>query len=312
MRFFSFIQRQGQILRWFRVWLSRLFVWFTVKISLICLCTRPGFIWCFLPEFVEGKVRNLDAHFTVTVIYRQEDKAPWMLQTEDTSVCLHDLFWRQCRGGQKCMSRVRRSLWITFLRIKPHSAHGSASQAPGVRAIRNFLHTSGCAWLLCCLCSPTACADGNAVTHILQPNLQHFQKIICCWCLCTSVFPYTLSKNRSNSRMWVCVLGWSSIPVDAPHINMASSWQETLLVPKQLLKDTAFVSKTLLWRFSSVGWRTLEFRTKQNLYFVNPASYRLPTEQLQQTAHSTSWYFKTLHVYRFLRCSLKYVGWWSL
>lgn len=160
MRFFSFIQRQGQILRWFRVWLSRLFVWFTVKISLICLCTRPGFIWCFLPEFLEGKVRNLDAHFTVTVIYRQEDKAPWMLQTEDTSVCLHDLFWRQCRGGQKCMSRVRRSLWITFLRIKPHSAHGSASQAPGVRAIRNFLHTSGCAWLLCCLCSPTACALG--------------------------------------------------------------------------------------------------------------------------------------------------------
>lgn len=160
MRFFSFIQRQGQILRRFRVWLSRLFVWFTVKISLICLCTRPGFIWCFLPEFLEGKVRNLDAHFTVTVIYRQEDKAPWMLQTEDTSVCLHDLFWRQCRGGQKCMSRVRRSLWITFLRIKPHSAHGSASQAPGVRAIRNFLHTSGCAWLLCCLCSPTACALG--------------------------------------------------------------------------------------------------------------------------------------------------------
>lgn len=43
------------------------------------------------PETLEAKVRNPGTHFTVTVVYRQEDKCvftPWMLQTEDVRVCV--------------------------------------------------------------------------------------------------------------------------------------------------------------------------------------------------------------------------------
>lgn len=159
--------------------------------------------------------------------------------------------WRQCRGGQKCMSRVRRSLWITLLRIKIHSAHGSASHVPGVRAIRGLLHTSGCAWLLWYICAHPqpvhwGCPGGNAVTLILQPNLQQFQQMFCWRHLCSPVFPDTLSKTRSNSRVWVCVLGWSSIPVDAHHVNGVFVHGKRLsLSLNSCLKDTGFVSQTL-------------------------------------------------------------------
>lgn len=126
-------------------------------------------------ERLDGKVRNPDACFTVTVVSRQENKCISTLRrlgSEGTSAHLYVPFLRQYRGSQKCMNGVGRSLWITLLRRKKHPAHGSASRVSAVRAIRGLPQASGYAWLLwyfCCHPQQSVyqeCSSGNAVTHI--------------------------------------------------------------------------------------------------------------------------------------------------
>lgn len=211
--------------------------------------------------------------------------------------------WRQCRGCQECMSRIRRSLWITVLRIKTHSAHGSAFHIPGVRALRG-LHTRGCAWLLCYVCvhpQPVhwGCPGGNTIIHVLQPHLQQFQQMLWWRSFCSPVFPDTLSKSRSNSGTWVCVLGWSSIPVDGPHVNMVFVHGKRLsLSLNSCLKYTTFVSQTFCFAGSSAHFQcgmSLE-QNKTSTSSTHPPTDRLPRERVQQTAQAASCYFKTLDV----------------
>lgn len=85
-------------------------------------------------------------------------------------------------------------------------------------------------------------------SHPSQLKLWQFQQMLCWRHPYSPVFPDTLSNIKSNSRIWVCVLCWSSMPLDASHINMVfihGKWLSLSLV--SCLKVRACVSWTLSW-----------------------------------------------------------------
>lgn len=176
VRFFSFIQSQGQIPRWLRGCLSGLLVHFTVELSLICLCTRPSFIWCFLPEPLEGKVRNLDSLHCYSGLQTRGQMCFHSMDAADrgykcVSVC-------PCLKVVQRWSEVHEQGQKSTVSYSPEDKTPFCSWfCPPCTKSKGYKKFFLLQWVLCYICAHPqpvhwGCPGGNAVTDILQPNLQ--------------------------------------------------------------------------------------------------------------------------------------------